>query len=91
VAPEAPVFAYHLFRTGLYWATPREPWTPERRARIAADTALRVFVVDPAGGAYGGWPDSAAVAWLARDTRELTSEIAARAGRPIGVRVFVRD
>ena len=90
VAPEAPAFAYHLFRTGLYWSTPRQPWTAQRRAAIAADTALRAFIVDPARTAYGGWPDSATVAWLEWGTREITPEIEARAHRPIAVRVFVR-
>jgi 4-amino-4-deoxy-L-arabinose transferase-like glycosyltransferase len=91
VAPEAPAFAYPLFRTGLYWATPHAPWTRARRDRILGDSALRAFVVDPARIAYGGWPDSATVAWLERSTREITPEIAARAGRPLAVRVFVRE
>lgn len=90
VAPEAPVFAYHLFRTGLYWATPRQPWSGERRESIAADTSLRAFVVDPSRSAYGGWPDSTTVAWLERETREITNEIEAGAHRPIAVRVFLR-
>ena len=91
VAPEAPAFAYHLFRAGLYWATPREPWTRQRREAMVRDTALRAFIIDPARTAYGGWPDSATVAWLEGGTREITREIEARARRPIAVRVFVRD
>lgn len=91
VAVEAPVFAYHLFRTGEYWATPARPWSAARGSGLAADTALRAFVVDPAGAAYGGGPDAATLAWLERATRELTGEIAAAAGRPIAVRVFVRE
>jgi hypothetical protein len=90
VAPEAPAFAYHLFRTGLYWATPRQPWTARRQAAIVADTALRAFIVDPSRTAYGGWPDSATVAWLEGGTREITSEIDGHAHRSIAVRVFVR-
>ena len=90
VAPEAPTFAYHLFRTGLYWATPRQPWSVERRESIAADTSLRAFVVDPSRSAYGGWPDSTTVTWLEGETREITREIEAHARRPIAVRVFVR-
>jgi 4-amino-4-deoxy-L-arabinose transferase-like glycosyltransferase len=90
VAPEAPAFAFHLFRTGHYWATPGHPWTGQRWAAMVADTALRAFVVDPDRTAYGGWPDSATVAWLEDGTREITHEIEARAGRRIAVRVFVR-
>ncbi len=91
VAPEAPAFAFYLFRAGRYWATPREPWTRERGEGVVRDTALRAFVIDPAMAAYGGWPDSATVAWLEGGTREITREIEARARRPIAVRVFVRD
>jgi hypothetical protein len=90
VAPEAPAFAYALFRTGLYWGTPREPWTRARLAAAQADTSLRAFVVDPSGEAYGARIDPATVAWLERDTREITREIEAQARRPIAVRVFVR-
>ncbi|HKQ56900.1 MAG TPA: hypothetical protein VJY35_03440, partial [Candidatus Eisenbacteria bacterium] len=91
VAPEAPVFAYHLFRTGLYWATPHTPWSDARRARIIGDPGLRAFIVDPSGNGYGGGPDSATLAWLERDTREITREIEALERRRISVRVFVRD
>ena len=91
VAAEAPVFAYHLFRTGRYWGTPLAPWTPERREQTAADPDLRAFVIDPAGGTYGGWPDSATVRWLESSTREVTKDIEAAAGRRIAVRVFVRE
>ena len=90
VAPEVPTFAFHLFRTGHYWATPVHPWTDQRRTAIVADTTLRAFVVDPDRTAYGGWPDSATVAWLEGGTREITHEIEARARRSIAVRVFVR-
>lgn len=91
VAPEAPAFAYHLFRAGRYWGTPRDPWTRERREAIARDTALKAFIIDPGGTAYGGWPDAATVAWLEGGTREITREIESRARRPIQVRVFVRE
>jgi len=89
VAPEAPVFAFHLFRTGAYWATPNHPWTTARLDGVRADTALRVFVIDTGRTLYGGWPDSAALAWLERDTREITASLPADArGGPL--RVFVR-
>ncbi|HEY2955732.1 MAG TPA: glycosyltransferase family 39 protein [Candidatus Eisenbacteria bacterium] len=90
LAPEAPAFDYYLFRTGRYWGTPIAPWSPDRLAAIAADTSLRAFIVDPAQRLYGGWPDSATVAWLERDTREVTGAIERDAGRRIEVRVFVR-
>jgi hypothetical protein len=90
VGPEWPTLSFHLFRSGGYWGTPIAPWTAERRRAMEADTALRVFVVDPGRGLYGGWPDSATVAWLEAATTEITGEVAARAGRPIPLRVFVR-
>jgi len=90
VAPEAPAFAYYLFRTGRYWGTPIVPWPAEHRRQLEADTALRVFVVDPRREAYGGWPDSATVAWLERSTREVTADIRARTGHPPAMRVFLR-
>ena len=86
VAPEAPAFAYYLFRSGRYWGTPLAPWSAGQLAAIAADTSLRAFVVDPAQRFYGGWPDSATLAWLERDTREITGEI----DRRLEVRVFTR-
>ncbi len=97
VGPEWPTLSFHLFRSGGYWGTPIAPWTDERRRRLEADTALRVFVVDPRQELYGGWPDSVTVAWLERATTEITDEVAApvgtRAGAPRGgrtLRVFVR-
>lgn len=90
VAPEAPAFAYHLFRAGRYWGTPLEPWTAQRREAIERDTTLRAFVIDPAQTTYGGWPDSTTLAWLESDTHEITREIETQARRRIGVRVFVR-
>ena len=90
VAPEAPVFAFHLFRTGAYWATPNHPWTPERFAAVRADTAWRVFVVDTSRSFYGGWPDTAAVTWLERETHEITGQLppGRTSARPL--RIFVR-
>jgi hypothetical protein len=90
VAPEAPAFAYYLFRTGRYWGTPIAPWSAGQLAAIAADTNLRAFVVDPSQRFYGGESDSSALAWLEHDTREITSEIERDAGRRLEVRVFVR-
>jgi hypothetical protein len=90
VAPEAPAFAYYLFRSGRYWGTPLAPWSPEQLSGLAADTSVRAFVVDPAQRFYGGALDSAAIAWLERDTREITAEIERDAGRKLDLRVFVR-
>jgi hypothetical protein len=66
------------------------PWTPGQRDPIAADPALRAFVVDPSRRFYGGWPDSATLAWLSAHAREVTDSIATTRGRALGVRVFVR-
>jgi 4-amino-4-deoxy-L-arabinose transferase-like glycosyltransferase len=90
VAPEAPAFAYYLFRSGRYWGTPLAPWSADQLAAIAADPSLRAFVVDPAQRFYGGWPDSATLAWLERDTREITGEVERQTGRRLEVRVFTR-
>jgi hypothetical protein len=90
VAPEAPAFAYHLFRTGRYWGTPVAPWRAQDRVAITADTALRVFVVDRERTLYGGWPDSATVAWLEGSTREISDEIAGPGEARPRFRIFVR-
>lgn len=90
VGPEAPALACYLFRTGTYWGTPITPWTSARRRSVEADTALRVFVVDPRQESYGARIDSATLAWLEDSTREVTAAVAGRAGRPIALRVFVR-
>lgn len=91
IAPEAPSFAFHLFRRADYWDTPYRRWTPERHAALATDSMVRAFVVDTTQRFYGGWPDSAALAWLEGNTREITGEISARRGRPLELRVFVRE
>ncbi len=91
VAPEAPVFAYHLFRTGGYWGTPITPWTAERFAALRADSGLRVFVVDPSRRFYGGWPDPTTLTWLERETRELPAAAWGGASGPEALRVFVRE
>jgi hypothetical protein len=90
IAPEAPVFAFHLFRTSGYWGTPLAPWTPERFADLRADTLARVYVVDPSQRFYGGWPDSATLAWLESERRELPSGAWGGTGERGGLRVFVR-
>ncbi len=90
VAPEAPVFEYHLFRTGAYWATPGRPWSAERFAAVRADTSLRVFVVDTTRSFYGGWPDSATLGWLERETHELTRALPPGSTHDRPLRVFAR-
>lgn len=90
IGPEAPTFAYHWFRTGDYWGTPIRPWSAERFVEVSADTALRVFIVDPDRELYGGWPDSSTVRWLESSMREVTNEVRAHSDRPIRLRVFVR-
>jgi 4-amino-4-deoxy-L-arabinose transferase-like glycosyltransferase len=91
LAPEAPAFGYYLFRSGSYWGLPVELTPAERLARQAADPALRAFVLDPERRLYGGWPDSATLAWLESATREITADIERAAGRRVAMRVFVRE
>lgn len=86
IAPEAPAFGYLAFRTTDYWSTPYVPWNEGRRDSIAADARVRAFVVDTTRRFYGGWPDSAMVAWLATNTREITRNVPGLDG----LRVFVR-
>lgn len=88
IAPEAPAFQALLFRTTDYWDTPYRPWSGARAAELRAGDGPRWFVVDPARRLYGGCPDSATLAWLERDTREVTAEIARGRTRPLEVRVF---
>ncbi len=90
IAPEAPVFAFHLFRTAGYWGTPITPWTPERFAALRADTVTCVYVVDPSQRFYGGWPDSATVTWLEHERRELPAAAWGGASASGDLRVFVR-
>ncbi len=90
VAPEAPVFAFHLFRTARYWGTPDRPWTAERLSALQADRRFTVFIVDTTRTFHGGWPDEPTLAWLARDTHEITSQLPPRSG-PRPLRVFVRE
>ena len=90
VAPEAPVFAFHLFRTGAYWATPNHPWSAARFAAVRADTGLRVFVVDTTRTFYGGWPDSTTLAWLEHETHEVTGRLRGGPAHAGPLRVFVR-
>jgi len=90
VAPEVPTFAFHLFRTGRYWGTPIEPWSADRAPALRDDPRLRVFIVDPTRSFYGGWPDSATVRWLERETREVTAEMPPGPHGERPLRVFVR-
>jgi 4-amino-4-deoxy-L-arabinose transferase-like glycosyltransferase len=91
LAPQAPALAYYTFRSGSYWDLRSDPWSPARRARVMADTALRAFVVDPTRSLQRGWPDSLTLAWLVRSSREVTGEVERRAGHPVPIRVFVRE
>ena len=88
---DAPALSYYLFRTARHWFL-EEGDTPARRlVRVAGNDSVRVFVIDRDGGLYGGAPDPGFLAWLRADTREITGEIESRAGRRLGVRVFVRE
>jgi len=90
IGPEVPTFDYHLFRTGRYWTTPMEPWTGARAQALRDDHRFKVFIVDPTRSFYGGWPDSATVRWLERETTEITSRIPPGPGGERPLRVFVR-
>jgi 4-amino-4-deoxy-L-arabinose transferase-like glycosyltransferase len=91
LAPEAPSFAYYLFRTGTYWGSAGTPWTETRFLEVQSDPSYRAFIIDPVTRHEGGWPGDETVAWLESSTREITDEIESRAGRKISVRVFVRE
>jgi 4-amino-4-deoxy-L-arabinose transferase-like glycosyltransferase len=90
LAPEAPVFSYHLFRTAGYWGTPSNPWDAARLAELRADTGLRVLIVDPSRRFYGGWPDSTTLAWLVAECRELPAADRGGPAGPQALRVFLR-
>ena len=64
-------------------------WTAPRRGRTAP--AGDLIMRNPRRDLYGGWPDSATVAWLETATTEITAGIAEGAHRPLDVRVFVRE
>jgi hypothetical protein len=90
VAPEVPTFAFHLFRTGRYWGTPIEPWSEERARAVRANLDLRVFVVDPTQSFYGGFPDSAMIRWLERETTEISDSVPPGKHGERSLRVFAR-
>ena len=85
-APETEALAFLLFRTGITWAD--HPSVE----RIAEEARLRTTVVwafrEPAADDVSA-PAPIVRAWLIVNTREVTAEVDARAGRKTGLRVFV--
>ena len=85
-APEPDALAFRLFRTGITWADRPtvERIVEEARLGTTVVWAYREKSFDPAAA-----PAPLVRAWLIVNTREVTAEVDARAGRPTGLRVFV--
>lgn len=87
-SPETPALSFLLFRTGRAWNG------DGTAATVAADlregtVAFWAFRDGMPQGPEA--PDAAARALLESRTREVTADVTARAGRPVGVRVFVAE
>ncbi len=91
LAPEVPSFQYYLFRTGKYWSSPYEPHKPSDLLAMVQNPAFRAFVTTSRDDLYGGKTPAEAVEWLAKNTREVTAEVQRAAGRPVPIRVFVKE
>lgn len=85
-APETEALAFRLFRTGIDWS---DRPTVERIAEEARLGTTVVWAYREASGAAAAAPEPIVRAWLIVNTREVTAEVDARAGRKTGLRVFV--
>ena len=85
-APEPDALAFRLFRTGITWADRPSVERIAEEARLGTTVvwAYREKSIDAAAA-----PAPLVRAWLIVNTREVTAEVDARAGRPTGLRVFV--
>jgi 4-amino-4-deoxy-L-arabinose transferase-like glycosyltransferase len=82
VAPDPDALAFHLFRRGQTWAGVEDP------AQAAAGSP--VFWVTRATGPIGSaMPPRRVRDWLESATDEVSAQVEARAGRKLGLRVFV--
>lgn len=85
-APEPAAIAFRLFRTGTTWAD--RPTVAQIAAEARGGTtvvwAWREGTTDPVAA-----PAPLVRAWLIVNTREVTAEVDARAGRTTGLRAFV--
>ena len=85
-APEPDALAFRLFRTGITWSDRPTVERIAEEARLGTTVvwAYREKSIDAAAA-----PAPLVRAWLIVNTREVTAEVDARAGRPTGLRVFV--
>jgi 4-amino-4-deoxy-L-arabinose transferase-like glycosyltransferase len=82
VAPDPDALAFHLFRRGRTWAG------IEGLAQ-AAEGSPAFWVTRGAGPVGSGMPPRLVHDWLESATDEVTAQVEARAGRRLGLRVFV--
>ena len=83
---EPDALAFRLFRTGITWA---DRPTVERIAEEARLGTTVVWAYRETSTDVAAAPAPLIRAWLIVHTREVTSEVDARAGRSTGLRVFV--
>jgi len=91
LAPEVPSFQFYLFRTGRYWSSPYEPHSAAELIALASRPDFRGFVTTDREDLYGGRTPAEVVRWLEAHTRELTGDVRRRVGRPVPIRVFVKE
>lgn len=85
-APETDALAFRLFRTGITWA---DRPTPERIAEEARSGTTVVWAFREGATDAVAAPAPLVRSWLIVNTREVTDQVDARAGRKTGLRVFV--
>jgi len=85
-APEPDALAFRLFRTGITWS---DRPTVERIAEEARLGTTVVWAFREKSADAAAAPAPLVRSWLIVNTREVTAEVDARAGRPTGLRVFV--
>ncbi|MBK9087715.1 MAG: glycosyltransferase family 39 protein [Holophagales bacterium] len=85
-APEPDALAFRLFRTGITWS---DRPTVDRIAEEARLGTTVVWAYRETSFDAAAAPAPLVRAWLIVNTREVTAEVDARAGRPTGLRVFV--
>lgn len=91
LSPEVPSLQFYLFRTGRYWSSPYERQDVGTLLEWISRPQFRAFITTARAELYGGLTPPEAVEWLARNTREVTADVERAVGKPIPIRVFVKE
>lgn len=87
-APDTPALSFLLFRTGRTWS---DAGTLETVAKDVREGTVAFWAWRDDAPRGPESPDASARAFLEDRMREVTADVTARAGRPVGVRVFVAE